>query len=62
MTNVEKTVRKHLNKAKKAYARHLADKHSLNGPYLIGRQQAIYELGKELGVFREETKTDKAGR
>lgn len=62
MTTTEKIVRKHLSKADRAYRRHLADKHDLNGPYLIGKVAALHDLAKELGLIGVERKAKKTGR
>lgn len=62
MTTVEKIIRKHLTKAKKEYDRHLADKHSLSGPYLVGKYNALFELNKELESHNVKAKAKKTGR
>lgn len=62
MKNLEKIVRSHLKKAQKRYNEHLADKHSLNGPFLIGKMQSLVEVLKEWDEQNVKAKTKKTGR
>lgn len=62
MKSLERIIRSHLKKAQKRYNEHLADKHSLNGPFLIGKMQSLVEVLKEWETPHAKTKAKKNSR
>jgi hypothetical protein len=62
VTTFEKIVQKKVIEARKAYERHLADKTSYNGSYLMGRYASLADLLHELEISCAKAKVKKAGR